>query len=336
MRNKALVVVLVIVSGLAIFGYYTLSQSIRYSLLQTYRAIRNHDATTLQKYADLNSIIDNAIDHLTDMDGELDPDLADIVDGFVSVVKPKLIPLVKQQIIDMVEQVDQDQDAEDDDIISDIAKRYIPSGKGKIYRGITHVKRFGKIALVGLQIYNPRYDTTLVLVVKMRDKGNYWQIADIPNIKDFVRQIDSLEQVRTDKINTKLTQQMNSMLSLRRFKKSSYRDEGWIFTTYKVLCRLTLQNTSGKTISTMQAQVYCLDDNNDTLTIFSLDNDKNIPPGDSITLTWDGSISRYNAKELKLYNTSSSHLHPLVNITSIEFEDGEELHLLDKWEDLDL
>ncbi len=66
MNKKILLPVLVLTASL--IGY-TYRHSIRFSLYQAYKAYKNHDIMTFEKYVDLDGLLSNLIDDLTTYPG---------------------------------------------------------------------------------------------------------------------------------------------------------------------------------------------------------------------------------------------------------------------------
>ncbi|PIQ20409.1 MAG: hypothetical protein COW65_15185 [Cytophagales bacterium CG18_big_fil_WC_8_21_14_2_50_42_9] len=64
------------------------------------------------------------------------------------------------------------------------------------FKGVKYVNEQGETALVGLEFTQPRYDTTLVLEVKMQDKGDYWQVVQLTNTADILKHTSRLQKQR--------------------------------------------------------------------------------------------------------------------------------------------
>ena len=64
------------------------------------------------------------------------------------------------------------------------------------FKGVKYVNEQGEQALVGLEFTEPKYDTTMVLEVKMRDRGDYWQITEITNLGQALGHVARLEKQR--------------------------------------------------------------------------------------------------------------------------------------------
>ena len=333
MSRKILLLALALVACL--IGYAAYRHSIRFSLYQAYKAYKKHDITTFEKYVDLDGLLSNLIDDLTNIQGTDDSWLNDIIDGLVSVVKPQILPSIKQDVINLIEQGTHEQQASSVDgqnLFNTLINRYLPHKNKKLFRGISYTIRDGKIAYVGLLLFHPRYDTTLTLEVKMRNKGSYWQIASITNINSYIHSVDSLEQIRTDRVNRELVKKMNNILQLKGYSKTSYLREGFFFSTHYIRCKFILENTSDKEIVGFQARAYCLSPDGDTLKRFTLSSGHRLEPNKRDTLQVSTSVSLYNRHGAELYKLTAPKLKVRIEVTHIIFADGRELRLLDKWE----
>ncbi len=335
MRKKILTLALLAILIAGSIAYVHYKHSIRYSLYQTYKAYKEHDITGFEKYVDIQGVLSNIIDHITTFDNPDDKELADLVGGLVSIVKPGIIPSLRQDVVDIIESSKHEQKEYDDsngNLITSLINRYIPRGNGKIFRGIAYRLHDGKIAYVGTRIYQPRYDTTLIVELKMRDKGAYWQIADIPNIKTYIHQIDSLEEKHIEQKNRLLISQMNKVIVPESFHKKNMVQEGWFFTTHSLRCQIIIRNNSNKSIAGYKMRTYCLDRDNDTLARFTLSSDKSLEPGQRDTLSILHNISFYDDRDRRLYDLPADSLQLRVDIIQIQYSDGTSTKLLEKWE----
>jgi len=79
-----------------------------------------------------------------------------------------------------------------------IHRKYYPISKSHQIRALIKVshtqKKEGKIAYVGIKLFQERYDTFLILDLKMRNIGNRWQNIGIRNLSKFIEALDELEK----------------------------------------------------------------------------------------------------------------------------------------------
>ncbi|MBI5245246.1 MAG: hypothetical protein HY922_16410 [Elusimicrobia bacterium] len=207
-RTKTgLIFAIPIVIGIAVAGiwYWNYTRSPQYSLWVTVKAIKQHDITTFEKYADVDGLISRFMDQImeqttrnadqaTSVWGQIGAALAK---GFVGMIKPRMVENAKEQIeryIENGEFENAEKASQGQPPSIPIREVYgnIAGGKNG-FKGVQYVKKEGKIAYVGLGFYREDYDKTLVLDLKMRDKGDYRQIAEISNFPDLMKQVNELE-----------------------------------------------------------------------------------------------------------------------------------------------
>ncbi len=161
-------VLLVGVVSAGIWWYWT--RTPQYSLRQVGQAIRTHDLVLFEKHVDLDSVTSTFIDAM--LVGEPAPPADNaweqagrsLGQGLAVLVKPRLAREMKSRIIEAVERPVQGE------------------------RPLTYVATEG-IDLQGKQaIATLRFSTRsgpLVLKLRMRNLGSYWQIAEIANAADL-------------------------------------------------------------------------------------------------------------------------------------------------------
>jgi hypothetical protein len=64
------------------------------------------------------------------------------------------------------------------------------------FKDVKYVNEQGDQALVGIEFTQPKYDTTLVVELKMRDKGDHWQVTEITNTGELIKHVARLEKQR--------------------------------------------------------------------------------------------------------------------------------------------
>jgi hypothetical protein len=64
------------------------------------------------------------------------------------------------------------------------------------FKGVKYTREEGDNAFVGLEVTQPRYDTTMVVEVKMRRQGDHWQLTQITNSAELLRGVARLEKKR--------------------------------------------------------------------------------------------------------------------------------------------
>lgn len=195
----AVVLTVIVAAGSILYWQYT--KTPKYSLWQAKKAIDQHDLASFEKYVDVEGICSRAIDQLleTISDTERPKDQWEqlgqsIGKGLVTVLKPQLTKIVKQEISDLIEKGE-----------SEIKKNKAESKKSTFslsnflnktkdmknsFEHIEYVKKEGKIAYVRLKFHLDKQGAPLVINLKMRNLGNYWQVANITNFFEILEKLD--------------------------------------------------------------------------------------------------------------------------------------------------
>ena len=64
------------------------------------------------------------------------------------------------------------------------------------FKGISYTREEGDQAFMGLEVSQPKYDTTMVVEVKLRRQGDHWRLTEITNTGELLRNAARLEKRR--------------------------------------------------------------------------------------------------------------------------------------------
>ena len=102
----AIAVIAMVVVGGAGYWYYTTTPT--YALYRLPAAMKDRNLTEFEKYVDIEGVVTSAVDQLMSqatakMDGEESGWGADLAKGFMELLKPRLVAMLKKGVIDSVE-----------------------------------------------------------------------------------------------------------------------------------------------------------------------------------------------------------------------------------------
>ncbi|UPL49092.1 DUF2939 domain-containing protein [Hymenobacter sublimis] len=199
--KKTILSLLLIGLAIGAYLYYkNLTTGPEYSLLQAAKAVQDHNPAAFERYVDVSSVTSNLVDQVTAQSsvlGMLNPGgLA--MKGALRLLKPQLAQAARQEVQRYVETGSVEAVAAAPkpmgvSVLGVVGKVVGPDTK---FKGVKYTHEEGEQALVGLEFTQPRYDTTLVLEVKMRDQGDHWQATEITNTADILKQVARLEKQR--------------------------------------------------------------------------------------------------------------------------------------------
>ena len=334
-----LVVTIMVILGLIGVFYWQSTRNPRYSLLQVQKAINQNDLVNFKKYVDIEGISNSLIDQALKMAAEQEQSedeweqLGDaIARGFIELLKPRLSELIQLQIVKLVETGEhefreQTTDPGDPEVsISDIWDK--AEGDKAVFQGIEYIKREGKIAYVGLKFFYEEYDADLILDLKMRDMGSYWQIAEFSNLAEFLKKIDQHETQRIYQLNVPIIEEIKKTLVLEDLEKSTMSDEWGI--SKKVIFKLKFRNEGQKEIDEYRALLTCYSLDGKKLKRLSILDNDNILPGKTGGGIWTTEVNMFLANDNLIFDTPQSELKIDVEIQYVRFRDGSELELLTK------
>lgn len=167
----ACAVVLAAVGG---FWYYTTTPT--YSIGRIEKAVRDHDAVLFEKHVDLESVLGRAFDQVLAPgagEGQRSGGWGDL--GRVlgaTLLKPQVVGKLKQQVL------------------ADVESGRMPAAQSlsarPTFEGLESVRREGAQALATLRVRDG--ERLLLVEVRLRDRGGYWQAIEIANLRQLVAQ----------------------------------------------------------------------------------------------------------------------------------------------------
>lgn len=195
-------VVFIVIAAVLIGGYLYYRSFIsgpKYSLLQAKEAATNHNVEAFEKYVDIESLTGSLIDQAmqqSSLVSQLMPGL-NIAEGSLNFIKPQLAHAARQEVQQYIETGEIDGGINGRrPLISIAAIAGAIIGEDSEFKEVAYTKEDGDHAYVGLKFTQPKYDTTMVIEIKMQDKGDYWQATELTNIGELLHHFTRLEKQR--------------------------------------------------------------------------------------------------------------------------------------------
>ncbi|MFD1467969.1 hypothetical protein ACFQ48_07010 [Hymenobacter caeli] len=170
------------------------------ALVQAVAAVRAHDMASFEKFVDVSSVTSHLVDNMSSQSavvGALVPGGGLMMGGALRLLKPTLAKAARKEVAHYVEtgslETAASQRPVNLSILGLAGKVVSPDSK---FSGIKYATEQGEQALVGLEFTQPRYDTTMVVEVKMLHRGDHWQMTEITNTGELLRNAASLEKRR--------------------------------------------------------------------------------------------------------------------------------------------
>ena len=199
---KKTLVVLVLLGLLAggYFYYHSLASGPTYALMQAARAFQTHDVATFEQYVDVRSVSKNLISQVADQSSALGLPSSNnlLLQGALQALKPQLTEIARKEVQHLVESGSAPSPA--DLPSTPLGKVSVLGVVGNVvgpnsqFKGIKYVRKEGEQALVGVELSQPKYDTTMVVELKMRHEGDHWQVKEIANASELVKRFAQLKK----------------------------------------------------------------------------------------------------------------------------------------------
>ncbi len=198
--------VVIIIAGLG-FAYWHWTGTPKYSLQQVHKALETNDVVKFEKHVDIKSISSRLIDDLMNLalkepqpQNELESFGTSLAAGFVHLMKPHLIDSIYSQTIRQVEKgnfgdftsPDGTDDYQETDVDIDDISQQLGVDK-ESFSGISYIRKDGKVALAGLAFQSEDFGESMILELRLRNLGRYWQVVEISNIAELLQEIEIAE-----------------------------------------------------------------------------------------------------------------------------------------------
>jgi hypothetical protein len=202
MKKLLLLVLLLALAAGGYFYYNSLKTGPQYALLQAAAATQSHDLPTFERYVDVDALASHLVDDVASQGSVLTslvPGGSLGMQGALRFLKPQLAKAAHREVQRYVETGSVEAAA------AVAPKRlvnlsfiglasHVVSADSK-FKGIKYTTEQGDDALIGLEFTQPKYDTTMVLEVKMQKQPDgHWQAKEITNTSDLLRHVARLEK----------------------------------------------------------------------------------------------------------------------------------------------
>lgn len=199
-------VLLLVLAAVVVGGYLyyrEVTTGPKFALGQAVKALHDHDVNSFEKYVDVESVTGSLVDQVADQSkvmGLVIPGGGLVTRGLLGLAKPQLAKAARKEMEHFVETGSLEAAAASQPerkvkvSMAGLASKVISPESS--FKGVKYVNEQGEQALVGLEFTQPKYDTTMVLEVKMRDRGDYWQVTEITNLGQALGHVARLEKQR--------------------------------------------------------------------------------------------------------------------------------------------
>lgn len=202
--KKLLLLVLLLALGVGGYYYYrSLKDGPSGALVAAAAAVQTHDMATFEKYVDVSSVTSHLVDDVMQQGSVLTslmPGGSLMMGGAMRLIKPTLAKAAHKEVQRYVETGSLEAAAAAapkhlvNVSLTGLASKVVSPDSQ--FKGIKYTREEGDNAFVGLEVTQPKYDTTMVVEVKLRRQGDHWQMTQITNSGELLRNVAQLEKKR--------------------------------------------------------------------------------------------------------------------------------------------
>ena len=193
MKKTLLIIALLtlVVASIGYWYYRGFGGGPKSSLLQAAYAVQAHNAADFERYVDVESVTDKLVDEVAGQANTLQ-----VANGSAAAVlqslpllKPMLRRTARSEVQHYIEtgalQTSSPSPLPGMSVVG-MAGQVL--GAGGQFKGIRYVREDGGQALVGVAFAQPAHDTTAIVELRMVDKGDHWQVTEITNARELIKQ----------------------------------------------------------------------------------------------------------------------------------------------------
>ena len=203
MKKLLLLLVLVALGAGGYYYYLSLKNGPKGAMAQAAAAVQTHDMATFEKYVDVSSVTTHLVDDVAQQGAALTslmPGGSLAVGGALRLLKPLLAKAAHQEVQRYVETGSLAAAAAAapkrlvNISLTGLASKVVSADSE--FKGIKYSREEGDNAYMGLEVSQPKYDTTMVVEVKLRRQGDHWRLTEITNTGELLRSVAQLEKKR--------------------------------------------------------------------------------------------------------------------------------------------
>ncbi len=338
-----LFVVILVIDGLL---YWNDMQTPKHSLSQIKKAFEEYDVAAFKKYVNIKSVLDDyinqALEYLkktekTDSKKFLGTMFAE---GLVGFMKPKIIELIEEKVIDYIEtgnfQEYKEPESEDETRISPVELVNNLIGEDISFEDIKYIDEEDRLAYVGLKFYDKKNDNSGILKFTMLNKENYWQVIKLNNVFEFIEQLGFPRDKKDAQISSMIDKELKNTIvteipkvKVKLLSKGFVESES-IEEDYKNYIKLSveLENNTDKDIKLLKGTIIFFDRFNKKIKSIDLNYNSIIPTNSK--KIWHGQIdyNQLDNSDVKLRNTKLENLKYEWEIKEMIYEQVNDKKLL--------
>jgi hypothetical protein len=191
---------------------------------------------------------------------------------------------------------------------------------GKITQ-TTIISQNEETADVEIVIFRPDLDKEIKVNLVLEYNEINWVVINIKDINKLLKELETLEEARIEKLNSQIKENFNSYIILKDFQKSELSIQDNSF-----LIRLSLENISNEDIKELKGKLNLIYKNQLIGTI-DINIEDNIFANNFYEKAWSIKLKDYESLK-NISKVSSSSIKATLNIEKIVFNKGTVLELI--------
>ena len=331
----ALVAVLLVVAGVGGYIYYKRTPTYSLTLIQD--AVKEHNWDKFSRHVDVNEVSEAAFDDLIiaamEEDKTMDSNTKQMAAGFAQMFKPVVTKAVEEAMKEYVEKGEvgkaKDEDKKNqekpDEAMAGNLVNQTHADEVK-FTGVKATTSDGDTATVVLGLHNDKLSKDFEIKVNMSqlDDGT-WKVRKISNLKEFLQEVKKAEEAKLAELNKPIQDEIDSALKLGSFNGAVSQEDGFGF-SYKLLISGTAEIGS-KAVESFDGEILVTDPQGESSTIhYTYKAHGAAGSTENMQMVKDLNIFT----DSKLIKSQGQGYKYEAKVTSVKYQDGNEVKLLEK------
>ena len=329
-----LVAVLLVAAGVGGYIYYKRTPA--YSLTIIQDAVKEHNWDKFSRHVDVNEVSESAFDDLImaamEEDKTMDSTTKQMAVGFAQMFKPVVTKAVEEAMKEYVEKgevgkakEEQKNQEKPDEAMAVNLVNQTHADEVK-FTGVKSTSTDGDLATVVLGIRNEKLGKDFELRISMSqlDDGT-WKVRKISNLKEFLQEEQKAEEAKLAELNKPIQAEIDSAVKIGSFTGNVRQEDSFGF-SYKLLINGTAEIGS-KAVESFDGEILVTDPQGDRSAIHytykvhgTAGNTENMQMVKDLNIFADS----------KLIESQGQGYKYEAKVTSVKYQDGSEVKLLEK------
>ena len=198
------------------------------------------------------------------------------------------------------------------------------------FKGIAYTKKEGKIATIGIKIYEKQVEKDMVIDLKMNELGDgTWRLSEISNLKDYMSKLETYRTEKLTALNQPIKEQIDGLITPGKASARVASGDRWGF-SQKLYVTIPCTFPSGQIPIAMHGKLIVENASGKSLMSAGIRAENFKVANNASTLYYSFELNPFIEEQKAIMSMPQNALNLKISIDQIKLPDGNEVKLLDK------